>query len=144
MYIAGEWHPCDDGVLRPVVRAEVLSSEGHWVHHEFLLDVGADRTVLTAAALRILELQAVNLEDGLAGIGGSSEAVGVESKIRFTDDRGGKVIVQGQFAAVRDLESLDICVLGRDVTNNFGVIVDRPGDRVCMIAQPDRYSIVRG
>lgn len=143
MYIAGDWHPCDDGVMRPVVRAELLGGDGSWVHHELLLDSGADRTVLTGAALRILRLNAVELDDGLAGIGGTSHAVAVDSQIRFTDDRGRKIVVKGQFAAVQELESLDICVLGRDVTNLFAVIVDRPGNSICMLGQGDRYQIIR-
>lgn len=143
MYIAGEWHPRDDEVLRPVIRAELLASDGRWIHHEFLLDTGADRTVLTASALRLLHLAAIELQDGLAGIGGESRAVGVDSQIRFTDGRGRRVIVKGQFAGVREPEALDICVLGRDVTNLFAVIVDRPGNTVCLVGQDDQYQILR-
>jgi hypothetical protein len=32
-------------------------------------------------------------------------------------------------------------VLGRDITNLFGVIVDRPGDVVCLVGQGHRYLI---
>lgn len=32
-------------------------------------------------------------------------------------------------------------VLGRDITNLFALIIDRPQDIVCMIAHLHRYSI---
>jgi hypothetical protein len=34
-----------------------------------------------------------------------------------------------------------MCVLGRDIMNLFAVIVDRPGDLVCMIGRGHRYTI---
>jgi hypothetical protein len=35
-------------------------------------------------------------------------------------------------------------VLGRDITGLFAVIVDRPGDLVCLVGQRHRYSIITG
>jgi hypothetical protein len=32
-------------------------------------------------------------------------------------------------------------VIGRDLTNLFALIVDRPGDRVCLLGQRHRYVI---
>ena len=55
---------------------------------------------------------------------------------------GGKVIFRGQFAAVTNLEALDISVLGRDITGLFAVIADQPGKVVSLLAQRHRYSIV--
>ena len=46
MVIEGEWYPCDDGVMRPVVRGEVVTRAGKRVLTLFLVDTGADRTVL--------------------------------------------------------------------------------------------------
>jgi hypothetical protein len=34
-----------------------------------------------------------------------------------------------------------MCVLGRDVTGLFAVIVDQPNNVVCMIGQRHRYTI---
>jgi hypothetical protein len=45
MQINGEWLPCDDGILKPVVRGEVEAPDGFWEPVLFLLDIGADRTV---------------------------------------------------------------------------------------------------
>src|SRR5215813_7366779 len=40
MLISGVWHLCDDGIMRPVIRAEVLASDGSWVKVPFLMDTG--------------------------------------------------------------------------------------------------------
>jgi hypothetical protein len=40
MQIHGEWLVCDDGVVRPVLRGEVLATNGAWVPVPFLLDTG--------------------------------------------------------------------------------------------------------
>jgi hypothetical protein len=34
-----------------------------------------------------------------------------------------------------------MCVVGRDITNLFAVVVDRPQDVVCLIGQRHRYVI---
>ena len=51
MLIAGKWLICDDGVVRPVLRGEVLAGDGSWERVEFLVDTGADCTVFSAATL---------------------------------------------------------------------------------------------
>src|SRR5574341_1114368 len=58
MLIAGEWKLRDDGVMRPIVRARVLGSDGSLVAEDFLIDSGADRTVLSATLLARLPLLA--------------------------------------------------------------------------------------
>jgi hypothetical protein len=40
MLISGEWHLCDDGVTRPVVRAHVFGAEGRPHAEDFLIDSG--------------------------------------------------------------------------------------------------------
>jgi hypothetical protein len=51
MLIAGEWWVCDDGVTRPIVAALVQGGDGRFHCERFLVDSGADRTVLSAALL---------------------------------------------------------------------------------------------
>jgi hypothetical protein len=46
MIFPGTWSTCEDGVVRPVMRATVLSHDRRWLEVEFLVDPGADRTVL--------------------------------------------------------------------------------------------------
>ena len=56
MRIPGEWQLCDDGLTRPLVRAAVYGGDGRPVAEDFLIDSGADRTVLTLTLLTRLRL----------------------------------------------------------------------------------------
>jgi len=141
MRIDGEWLLFNDGVLRPVIRAEILTSDGRRQPAEFLVDTGADRTVLSAATLSKLGLEPVVTQARLSGMGGLVDSVLVETEIQLTRETGGKVNFRGQFAAVTELEALDISVLGRDITGLFAVIVDQPGNVVSLLTQRHRYSI---
>ena len=141
MRIDGEWFVGDDGLARPVIPGEVLSASGSWVGAPFLMDTGADRTVLSAAILGLLGPSAGASQDRIGGLGGVVSSVSVETKIRLTHENGATVHFRGEFAAVMELEALDMCVLGRDITGLFAVIVDQPGDVVCLLREGHRYVI---
>jgi predicted aspartyl protease len=141
MRINGEWLLCDDGIVRPVIRGEILASNGSWQRAEFLVDTGADRTVLSAPVLRALGLQPFATQDGIGGLGGKVHSVVIETQIRLTHEVSNKVVFRGQYAAVTELEALDMSVLGRDITALFAVIADRPANVVCLLGQRHRYRI---
>jgi len=141
MQIRGLWRLCDDGRIRPVMRGEILAADGSWIKTPFLVDTGADRSALSADILQPLRLPFIDSPDILSGVGGVADSVVVESQIRFTHGDVGKVVFKGQFAGFTDLETLDMSVLGRDILDLFAVIVDRPGDNVCLIGQQHYYSI---
>ena len=42
-----------------------------------------------------------------------------------------------------DLTTLDISVLGRDITDNFAVIVDRPQAVISMLGQRHSYRVMQ-
>jgi len=67
----------------------------------------------------------------------------VETQIEIQRDDGGIAAFRGQFAALTDPEALDMSVLGRDISNLFAVIVDRPGDVICLLGQQHRYVITQ-
>jgi predicted aspartyl protease len=144
MQINGEWLLCDDGVVRPVIRGEILTNERLWQPAEFLVDTGADRTVFSAATLSKLGLQPIVVQERLGGLGGLIDAVVVATQIQLTRETGSKVVFRSQYAAVTAVEALDICVLGRDITGLFTVLVDQPGNLVCLLGQRHRYTIVPG
>jgi hypothetical protein len=144
MRIDGEWHLGDDGVVRPIIRGEILTGTGMWQAAEFLVDTGADRTVFSAPVLTALRLQAAVSPHHLSGVGGIAEAVFVETRIRLSREGGGKVTFRGQYAAVAEFEALDICVLGRDITRLFAVIVDQPGEIICLLREGHKYTISQG
>jgi hypothetical protein len=141
MRLDGQWLLCDDGLMRPVISGEILAGNGSWEKSEFLLDTGADPTVLRATILAKLGLQPVAMQEGISGSGGVADAVSVATQIQLTREDAGNVVFRGQYAAVTELEALDMSVLGRDITDVFAVIVDRLRDVVCLLGQRHRYSI---
>ncbi len=40
MRFNGEWLQCDDGIVRPVLRAEIETNSGSWRALELLVDMG--------------------------------------------------------------------------------------------------------
>jgi predicted aspartyl protease len=124
-----------------VIRGEILTGDGSWVQAPFLVDTAADRTVLSANILEALRLQPLATPQQLSGVGGVVTSTVVETHIQFPREDTGQVVFRGQYAAVTDLEALDMSVLGRDLTNFFAVIVDRPRDVVCLLGQRHQYTI---
>ncbi len=141
MRIDGMWYLCDDGGIRPVISGEVLAGDGTWVSALFLVDTGADRTVLSADLLDALGMQPVSTIERLGGVGGLAATVMVESQLRFAIEGAGKVTFKGRFAAFTDAETVDMSVLGRDILNLFTLIVDRPGNMIALLGQQHYYSI---
>jgi hypothetical protein len=143
MLITGTWHTCDDGIIRPVIHAEIQAWDGSWVKAPHLVDTGADRTVFSVDILQALRLQSAVGEERLAGMGGEVNTIIVETRIRLTHENGGKIMLRGQYAAVTRAEALDMCVLGRDVMNLFSLIVDWPQRLVCLLGQHHQYMIIQ-
>jgi hypothetical protein len=141
MRIDGQWLVGDDGVVRPVISGDIRTADGSWEQCEFLVDTSADRTVFNAATLVKLGLQPLAMSEGLSGVGGMAASVIVETEIHLLREDGGNVVFRGQYAAVTELEALDISVLGRDIIGLFAVIVDWPHDVVCLVGQRHRYTI---
>ena len=143
MLLVGEWKIRDDGAARPTVRANVQDGEGGLVAADFLLDSGADRTVFCAALLERWRLSAISARPGfsLSGIGGTSEFVLVTTVLEFTRDDGGPVRVRGEFAGFTDPAATDLSVLGRDVLDNFDLIVSRRRNEILLLAPRHQYRI---
>ena len=129
------------GMIRPVVRAEVLAGDGSWAKAPFLLDTGADRTVFSSDILTALHLPSLLTQDRLGGIRGEIASVNIETQIRLTRENNAKVILRGQHAGVTETSTLDMSVLGRDVINLFAVIVDWPQQVICLLGQRHGYTI---
>lgn len=70
-----------------------------------------------------------------------SYSITIETAIGFVSDDGRRVRVRGTFHVLVENESADLSVLGRDVTNNFGIIYDYPNQTVALIAPPHYYEI---
>lgn len=143
MRVNGKWLPCDDGEIRPVVPEMVLLADGQWLEVPFLLDARADRTVFSPDFLDLLSpLQSpVTEPSNLDGVGGRADSIVIETAIGFIKDDGRPVSVRGTFHVFVESEIADMSVLGRDVTNNFGIIYDYPNLTVALLAPPHYYEI---
>ena len=141
MRFNGEWLQCDDGIVRPVMRAEILTGEGSWRAVELLVDTGADRTVLSANVLESLSLQTTEPQDSIGGVGGLADSVIVKTQIRLTRDDGMRAVFRGEYAACVEHEALDMSVLGRDILEMFAVIIDRPTEVIAILSGRHRYKI---
>ena len=143
MRIAGKWHLCDDGVVRPVLVIDVMGAGGFTMEERFLIDPGADRTVFSAVLLVCLGGATSSAPSGvsLAGIGGTQSYVQVQATLSFRRFGGGIATVQATFAAFTDPTATDFSILGRDVMDHFDVILSRRRDEIFLLASPSRYEI---
>ena len=126
----------------PYCRLMCKLVQGSWVPIHFLVDVGADGTVFSAGLLEALGFESPPAKEMLEGVGGQAESVAVETTIRMTRENGAPVLFHGDFAGFTDPAASDMSILGRDLTNLFAVIVDRPQDVVCLLGGNHRYAIV--
>lgn len=141
MRIDGAWEFCIDEVIRPVVRAEVIAADGTPVVTLFLVDTGADRTVLSSDILDQLGLPLLLPSRPIESVGGVAASVDVQAEIRFYRHEGGQASFSIRCSAVTDPAALDMSVLGRDVIDYFALIVDRPSNTSCLLNQRHRYAI---
>jgi predicted aspartyl protease len=142
MLIPGEWYYCDDGETRPIFRGQFQAVDGSWIPVELLADTGADHTTLTTLVWSALGLQPVRSTPGVTGLGGLSTAEVVETTLRLVDISRQPIVISGEFLALTDPSALDMCVLGRDLTDKFTLLVDRLNNRVCLLGQRHSYRIV--
>lgn len=143
MRIAGEWQPADDGVMCPVVIAQVQGADGSLTADRFLIDSGADRTVLSARLLRILNFASFQVSEDaiLQGVGGVGASVLVKTIVVLRSDEGGEVFMRGEFAAFTDPSTTDLSILGRDVLNHFDVILSRRRNEILLLAPNHNYRV---
>ena len=144
MLVRGEWQLRDDGVMRPIVRARV-GEDGSPVPENFLIDSGADRTVLSAVLVTHLRLSVQSAPPGftLSGIGGTSAFVLVTTVVEFISDDGRPVRVRGEFAGFTDPTATDLSILGRDILSHFDLILSRRRSEIFLLAPRHQYRIER-
>ncbi len=143
MRVNGSWEFCEDNAIRPLVQGLVQVTDTQWMEVTFLLDAGADRTVFSARLLHLLRpLEIFETEPTLlAGVGGQVNHIIIETALGLRRDDEQVVKVRGTFGVFKEDETADLSVLGRDVTNNFGVIYDYPNQTVALLAPPHFYEI---
>ena len=144
MLISGAWAVDDDGATRPYLRGEVRRADGTWQEIAFLIDSGADQTVLTSQSFEGLGFTLPETVGALLGLGGTGAAVALDTVIRFYREDGTAVAINGPFAASVTPTALDTNVLGRDILSHFAVILDRPRGVIALLHPPHRYTIHAG
>jgi hypothetical protein len=143
MVIAGKWLVADDGTTRPAIRAQVMGENGTPRGDNFLIDSGADRSAFSAALLERLGFSARNVSPNftLSGIGGATAFVLVTTVIELFRADGRPVRVRGEFAGFTDPAATDLSVLGRDVLDNFDLILSRPRNEILLLAPRHQYRV---
>jgi hypothetical protein len=127
------------------VPAQVHGANGIRLEEVFLVDSGADRTLFSAALLSRLGLSVEHpsSDRALMGVGGVTGFVLVATSLDLARDDGKPVHVRGQFAGFTDPTATDLSVLGRDVLDNFDVILSRRRDEVLLLAPRHSYRVER-
>jgi len=67
--------------------------------------------------------------------------VEIQTEIRLNCDDGGQAFFMSRYAALTDAAALDMSVLGRDISQFFVLVVDKPGNVVCLVNQNHGYRI---
>ncbi len=141
MQINGRWFEADERLPQPIVEAKLETASGEWISCPFLLDTGADTTVLSAKVLRALGRPVTLARKQLGGVGGAVETWEVWTTLRFFAIDGSPASIEGAYSAFQSEHALEISVLGYDVLHLFSLIVDHHGDTVCLLRPPHRYTI---
>ena len=141
MRINGGWFETDERLPQPVVIGALQAADGRWVKCPFLIDTGADTTVLSPKVLRQLGRPVTLAPKQLLGVGGPVETWQVWTTLAFLRTDGQPTIIEGAYSAFQIEDALEMSVLGYDVLSLFAVIVDRPGNAVCLLVPPQRYII---
>lgn len=146
MRFRGEWIADERGSVRPLIDLRVPRHDGKLERDWFLIDTGADRTVFSAFLRDRLGMQGESTPAafGLSGIGGGAASVVVSATLVFRSVAGNPASIEGTFTAFVDEAAMDVSILGRDVLDNFDLIVSRRRNEVLLLAPKHRYEVMQG
>jgi hypothetical protein len=127
-----------------MVNVEIARADGTYYSELFLIDTGADATVLSAYLVQQVNPSPVPAPPGfsLVGISGTSGSVMVQTVLVFRRSDGGHARVQGQFAAFVDPAASDYSILGREVLDIFDIILSRRRNEVLLLAPNHDYQVI--
>lgn len=131
--------------LAPFVKASIRTVEDQWIEVSFLIDLGADSTYLPAKYAKKLGLQLNGAEtsDNVTGVGGQrTEYVPFTTHLKF-ERAGDRKTFDLEIGVFTREESLDVPLLGRDVTNFFTVLCDFRANLVWLVDEEPRERVLQ-
>jgi hypothetical protein len=128
-------------IWRPMISAEVETAADTWIGCDFLIDTGADFTVLSPAVLQQLGRPTTVAARQLGGIGGSVPTLEVWTTIRLFAPDGSVANVGGMRSAFGVPGAISDSILGLDILRAFALIADLQNDVVCLLLTPHSYTI---
>ena len=141
MRINGSWVSNANGVLEPVLRVAVESAPGEWIEEAFLVDSGAEQTVLSPELIKSLDVPRRPSLNQLIGIGGVISCLTVTTRLRLQREDGLPAMINGPFDGIPEGREGELSILGRDVLGNFALILDRPGRVISLLHGQHWYAI---
>ena len=121
--------------------AEVETATGGWAGCDFLIDTGADATVISPDVLQQLGRPTTLAARQLGGIGGSVPTLEVWTTIRLSAPDGSVANIGGMRSAFGVTGAITDCILGLNILCAFALVADRPNDILCLLRPPLYYTI---
>src|SRR3954452_16776840 len=99
MVFRGLWATFSDGKRRPMIGAELQKADGTFKGDVFLIDSGADRTIITADLLSDLGCTAYQptAHPGMIGLGGAANFQFFRSTLRLSAPNGDVFLFSAEF-----------------------------------------------
>ena len=142
MRINGEWQyePDDPTLVRPTIPADIaVAEERHQI--VFLVDTGADLTVIGSAYAQILYLYRQDTEESFMSASGNLAGFIATVRIVFEDSVGREVGFKLPCLVLTDTLQANCHLLGRDILDHFALICDREAGFVTLLRTPHHYTI---
>jgi hypothetical protein len=139
MRFDGTWVLCADGVERPAIFIDLLLPGGQLAQIPFLLDTGADATVVAYDVAQQLAAY-TSLTPNAApatGIGGAAATEILAVDLLFTTVDGRRSLIRGPLLAFASSSTSDLSILGRDVIDLFDLVYSRRNDQIALLTPPD-------
>ena len=143
MRFNGSWILCDDGVTRPFITLNAVDANGTLVPARFLIDTGADQTLLSFALADKLGLPALPAPEGmtLSGIGGAASFTYATALLVLESEDGTRLRFQNEYPIMPGGSLLDGNILGRNIMRYFHLVASQIESEVCLLATGHRYRI---
>lgn len=142
MQIDGLWQRDSEqpDIIRPVITAKLLV-QGQELPITFLIDTGADSTVIGSAFTSLLVDVQQESTKSLVGAGGQVNCFFASVRLELRDVSNRPIRFSIPCAILTDPSQANEHLLGRDILDYFALICDRETNRVTLLRAPHRYMI---